>query len=59
MQTNDPLLVSIPAAAQMLGVGRTTVYRLISSGEIDARKIGACTRITTESLRRFAGGRAE
>ena len=34
----------------MIGVGRTKLYELIASGEIDAIKLGKSTRITTESL---------
>jgi excisionase family DNA binding protein len=34
----------------MIGVGRTKLYELIASGEIEAIKLGKSTRITTASL---------
>lgn len=48
-----PITVRIPQAAQMLGVGRTTIYALINAGEIEAIKIGSATVIVVESLRAF------
>lgn len=40
-----PLLVSIPAAAHLLSVGRSTIYELIWKGDLTAIKIGRCVRI--------------
>jgi excisionase family DNA binding protein len=37
----------------MIGVGRTKLYELISSGELETIKIGKATRITTASLHRL------
>ncbi|MFN4135190.1 MAG: helix-turn-helix domain-containing protein [Novosphingobium sp.] len=37
-------------AARMIGVGRTKLYELIASGEIQVIKLGKSTRITTASL---------
>ena len=34
----------------MIGVGRTKLYELIASGEIEAIKLGKSTRIMTVSL---------
>ncbi|WP_427965063.1 helix-turn-helix domain-containing protein [Altererythrobacter sp.] len=34
----------------MIGVGRTKLYELISSGELETVKIGKATRVTTASL---------
>ena len=47
------LLVSIPDAASALSVGRTTVYELMRSGQLDTRKMGRRRLITAESLRRL------
>ncbi|MEM1197046.1 MAG: helix-turn-helix domain-containing protein [Pseudomonadota bacterium] len=47
------LLVSIPDAAKALSVGRTTVYELMRSGQLDTRKMGGRRLITAESLRRL------
>jgi excisionase family DNA binding protein len=48
-----PITVRIPQAAQMLGVGRTTIYTLINSGEIEIIKIGSATVIVVDSLRAY------
>lgn len=34
----------------MIGIGRTKLYEMISSGELETVKIGKATRITTASL---------
>lgn len=38
-----------------LRVGRTTIYELVRKGELDAKKIGSRTVITTASIRRYLG----
>lgn len=48
--SHEPICVKVDEAARMIGVGRTKLYELIASGEIDAIKLGKSTRITTESL---------
>ena len=47
----EPICVRINDAARMIGVGRTKLYELISSGELETVKIGKATRVTTASLR--------
>ena len=37
----------------ILGISHTTLYRLINTGRLDARKIDNKTVITDESIRRF------
>ena len=44
------LLVSIPAAAHLLSVGRSTIYELIWRGELVPIKIGRCVRIRRSDL---------
>jgi excisionase family DNA binding protein len=46
----EPICVKVNEAARMIGVGRTKLYELIASGEIEAIKLGKSTRITTASL---------
>ena len=46
----EPICVRVNDAARMIGVGRTTLYELISSGELETVKIGNATRSTTASL---------
>lgn len=51
--TMDELAYSINRTAKVLGVGRTTIYKLIKSGQVDTLKIGSRTLITTESITRL------
>ena len=52
-QPVEPICVKVNDAARMIGVGRTKLYELISSGELETIKIGKATRITTASLHRL------
>lgn len=47
------LLVSIPDAAKALSLGRTSIYELMRSGQLETRKMGRRRLITAESLRRL------
>lgn len=48
----DPTLVllKVEEAARRLGIGRTTLYALISSGEIESVPVGRLRRVPVESL---------
>ncbi len=47
----EPICVKVNEAAQMIGVGRTKLYELIATNQIEVVKLGKSTRITTASLR--------
>jgi excisionase family DNA binding protein len=47
------LLVTIPEAARMLAVGRSTIYELIGSGSLATVHIGRCVRISVNELSDF------
>lgn len=47
------LTIRVPAAAQMLGIGKTKLYELITAREIDVIKVGRATLIVVRSLERF------
>ena len=47
------LLVKVPVAAEMLAIGRSTVYELIAAGSLDIVHIGRSIRITTRSIEDF------
>ena len=49
----EPICVRVNDAARMIGIGRTKLYELISSGELETVKIGKATRVTTASLHRL------
>ena len=45
-----PLLLTIPQAAAVLAVGRTTVYELIGAGDLEAVHIGRSVRVPVDAL---------
>ncbi len=47
----ETLATTVEGAAQALGIGRTTVYRLINEGNLKVVKIGRRTLVTSESIR--------
>jgi hypothetical protein len=49
----EPLAVKPAVAAAMLGQSRSSVYRFINSGQLDAVKSGASTLVLVESIRRY------
>ncbi len=49
-QPVEPICVRVNDAARMIGIGRTKLYELIATGELERVKIGKATRITTASL---------
>ena len=49
-QPVEPICVRINDAARMIGVGRTKLYELIATGELETVKIGKAMRVTTASL---------
>ncbi len=54
-----PICVKVNDAARLIGVGRTKLYEMIASGEIEAIKLGKSTRITTASLHELIRRRRE
>jgi hypothetical protein len=48
--TTAPLAHTIPEAGRIIGVRRSSVYKLIASGQLDARRIGGRTVITYASI---------
>lgn len=48
-----PLAYSPIEAAQRLGVGRSTIYELIKSGDLEVSKLGSRTLVHDESCRRL------
>lgn len=49
----EPLTVRIPTALKMTGIGRSKLYELIASGDIEIVKVGTATLVTMASLRRL------
>jgi excisionase family DNA binding protein len=42
-------------AEQLVGLSRTTLWKLIGSGEIEHRRVGRAVRISRESLEEYMG----
>jgi len=49
----DGLLLTVEEAAKRLRLGRTLVYRLISSGELESVTVGRLRRIPAECLAEY------
>lgn len=49
----NPLALSVPEAARLLGIGKTSMYELISSGAIVKAKIGRRTVIPFHAVEAF------
>lgn len=47
------LLLKIPEAADVLAIGRSTVYELIAGGQLETVHIGRAVRITRASVESF------
>lgn len=59
MQTCEKLTVSVTEAAQMLGLSRPTVYKLIRTDGFPVVRIGTRTLISRAGLERWVEQQAE
>lgn len=55
--STDRLLVSVMEAAEMLSVGRTSIYQLIWAGQLTPIHIGRSVRISIDQLEDFVAQR--
>ncbi|MET9269789.1 helix-turn-helix domain-containing protein [Kribbella sp. NPDC003557] len=51
--TAAPLLLTVEQAAQQLGIGRTTVFALLKSGELESVPLGRLRRIPAECITEY------
>ena len=56
-KADSRLLLTIPEAAQRLGMGRSFVYQLVMKGTIPSIKLGRARRIPTAALEEFVAAR--
>jgi len=56
IDTKDKRLFTVPQTQAMLGIGRTTLWNMIASGEIESVRIGRSRRITAEAIDQFVEG---
>jgi excisionase family DNA binding protein len=55
--TDDPILLRVSDVAGLLKTGRTTVFRLLATGELPRVRIGAATRVPKASVEKFVADR--
>ncbi|TDW18595.1 helix-turn-helix domain-containing protein [Kribbella kalugense] len=51
--TTAPLLLTVEQAAQQLGIGRTTVFALLKSGDLESIPLGRLRRIPAECITEY------
>ena len=60
MQTNIVRTwLTYKEAEQLVGLSRTTLWKLIGAGAVEHRKVGRAVRINRESLEAFMSGDAD
>jgi excisionase family DNA binding protein len=52
----EPISVRVAMAVKLTGIGRSTLYELIKSGQIETVKVGRSTFIPYRCLKRLVGG---
>ncbi len=58
-QETQPEWITYQQAQGLVGLGRTTLWRLVSSGEIEAARVGRAVRINRTSLMAYMKRSAE
>jgi excisionase family DNA binding protein len=56
---DDQLLVTPEEAARRLSLGRTTIYELMASGELQSVSVGRCRRVPVSELCSFVARLAD
>lgn len=51
-----PALISVPVAAQLLGLTRASAYRYAASGELPVKRLGGRVYIITAKIRPLIDG---
>jgi len=54
-----PALISVPKAAQILGLSRASAYRFAASGDLPTRHLGGRVYVVTSRLAAFVNGGGE
>ena len=49
----DKLLLTPTEAAHALGIGRSKIYELMQTGQLESVHIGACRRVPAEAVHNF------
>lgn len=51
---SERVLLTVKEAAQRLGIGRTTAYALVTTGELESVRIGNLRRIHVDAVHAYA-----
>jgi excisionase family DNA binding protein len=54
-----PALISVPKAAELVGLSRATAYRFAQTGELPTRRLGGRVYVVTARLQSFIDGDLE
>ena len=57
LQPDERLLLSVVEAAERLGIGRTLMYELLTSGQIESVHVGRLHKIPADALETFIARR--
>ena len=49
----NPILVGIPEAARLMGLGRSKLYQILNDGELNLIKLGGRSLISVDELRSY------
>ena len=49
----NPILVGIPEAARLMGLGRSKLYQILNEGELKLIKLGGRSLISVDELRSY------
>ena len=52
-RNDQTLLLTIPEAAKRLGIGRSKIYDLLATGNLEQVKIGRCARIPVAAVEEY------
>ena len=52
-EAHPQMLLTVPQTARTLALGRTKVYELIASGELEVVHIGRAARVPTDAIASF------
>jgi excisionase family DNA binding protein len=56
IKNDEKLLLTVVEAAHRLGIGRTLMYELLGSGEIESVHVGRLHKVPADALTRFVAG---
>lgn len=54
IESDEKLLLTVVEAAHRLGIGRTLMYELLGSGQIESVHVGRLHKVPVEALAKYA-----